>query len=577
MKTINFNDIEMKGELAVRSGLNFTRLEGFWYRPEEVYGADKHGWPADWEGRILLALTLLSQSTHRTPAYLDEIVSMIPEHLNEKGYLGRILPEGQLDEQQLAGHSWFLRALIEYYKMKKDEEVKSIVEGIVRKLLLPAKGKYCLYPIDPETRFQSNEVWQLSKLQSKSENHAESSDAGCGFIMLDGATAAYEFLGWPELKELIKEMINRYTDMDFVKLHIQTHATLSATRGILRFYEITKEGRYLELAIKMFDLYKTEAWSEAYGNYNWFGTPRWTEPCAIIDSFMVAVNLWSQTENQVYLEDAHRIYFNAISHAHRSNGAFGTDRCVGAIKAEDNMNIAPITYEVHWCCTMRGGEGFSRAIEYNFFTDNGGVYMPFYNNCTATLEFDDGYIKIEERTKYPYYGDVSLEILETTLKSAKKFNFFAPSWTDKENIKVYINGNPVKTVYSSGFIAIEEDLKAGEKIEFDLGLSLRVEESVFKNSIKGYHKFFYGPMLLGYKAESRINTDVKKLDENNVDDLDINKYKAAGVIKLSKDAQFERIDRSRFKVKDSEIVLSSLCDVKELTNEDTIRQILFKD
>lgn len=48
MKPINFKDIEVKGELGVCSGLNFARLEGKWYRPDEVFGADKHGWPGNW-------------------------------------------------------------------------------------------------------------------------------------------------------------------------------------------------------------------------------------------------------------------------------------------------------------------------------------------------------------------------------------------------------------------------------------------------------------------------------------------------------------------------------------------------
>ena len=72
MQSIAFSEIEMKGELGFRSILNYTRLEGQWYRPDEVFQADKHGWPGDWEGRVILALTLLAQSTHRTPVYLDE-------------------------------------------------------------------------------------------------------------------------------------------------------------------------------------------------------------------------------------------------------------------------------------------------------------------------------------------------------------------------------------------------------------------------------------------------------------------------------------------------------------------------
>lgn len=571
MKSINFNDIDIKGELAVRSGLNFARLEGQWYRPDEVFKADSHGWPADWEGRIILALTMLAQATHRTPAYLDEIVSLIPGHLNGKGYFGAILPAGRFDEQHFGGHNWIIRGLIEYYRWKKDEKVKGIVEKIVRNFLLPARGHFCNYPIEPVKRFENQDTWILSRLQTKTKHHAETSDAGCAFIIIDGAAQAYGLLGWPELKELLEEIISRYMEMDLESLHIQTHATLSGIRGIIRFYETTGEAKYLDMAVKRFELYKTAAWTEAYGNYNWFGAPRWTEPCAIIDSFMVATCLWKHTGDPVYLEDAHLIYFNAMSHGHRINGSFGTDRCCGAKESEDNLFITPINYETYWCCTMRGGEGFARAIEYNFFVEGEEVLIPFYNNCTATIRFGEGAWRVEEKTGYPYYGNVRFEILEASTSSQKKIGFFTPSWARNKSA-VLINGAEAKTIYENGFIKLEQSVKAGDILELDMGLSLRAEKAEFKNSIDGYHKFLYGPMLLGYKSECEINS----LDGNRFENYAESKYKSAGEIDIPIEAGFERTGRSEFRVKDRDIVLSGLCDVRDLTGEDSMRQVLFK-
>lgn len=572
MHSIKFEDINIKGELAVRSGLNFSRLEGQWYRPDEVFKADSHGWPGDWEGRIILGLTMLAQSTHRTPAYLDEIISLVPGHLNEKGYFGPILPEGKFDEQHFGGHNWIIRGLIEYYYMKKDERIKQIIERMVKNFLLPAKGNYSKYPIEPVKRFEDQDTWILSKLQTKTKHHAETSDAGCTFIMLDAASQAYELFGWPELKELTEEIIVRYMAMDFQALHIQTHATLSGIRGIIRFYETVKESKYLEMAVKVFDLYKSAAWTEAYGNYNWFGAPRWTEPCAIIDSFMVATELWKHTGDSVYLNDAHLIYFNAICHGNRVNGSFGTDRCCGAKGTEDNLFLTPINYETYWCCTMRGGEGFSRAIEYNFFIDEGTAYVPFYNNSTAIIRFVDGHVKVEEKTGYPYYGNVSLEVLESTVLSAHEIRFFIPSWADKDKLTILLNGKEVKTVLEKGLATIEEVFAAGDRIAFDLGLSLRAVDAAFQNSIEGYHKFFFGPMLLGYKAKAEINS----LDGNRFENYAESKYKSADEISIAKDTEFERTGRSEFRVKNMDIVLSCLCDVRDMTCEDSMRQVLFK-
>lgn len=577
MEAISMKDIQIKGEMAYRAVMNYARLEGEWYRPEEVFTADAHGWPADWEGRIILALCLLSKSTHRTPAYLDEIISLIPKHLNEKGYLGPILPEGQFDEQHMAGHSWFIRGLIEYYNLTGDDDVKAMIEVLVRNFLLPAKGKYMQYPLSQEERKDGgNGAWRLSKLQSKNKSHAQTSDAGCGFIMLDGATAAYDFLGWSELKELIEEMIERFQEIDFVNLHIQTHATLSATRGILKFYELTGESKYLELAVKMFDLYQEEAWSEAYGNYNWFGVPRWTEACAIIDSYILSVGLWKNTGKMKYLEDAHLIYYNAVCHAQRDNGAFGTDRCVGAKKSDDREYMSPITFEVYWCCSMRGGEAFARAIEHNFFTDKDEIYVPFYNSSDATLRFDEGLIKLRMKTEYPYSGHVEIEIVENTTGNSRQMKFFAPYWTKGKNVAVNVNGNMTETVYDDGFITMDTLLQAGDKISFDLGLSVRAENATHKHTVDGYHKFLFGPMLLGRKVDAQATEDAGKTNGNSVDDLDKSSYRATSLVDLARDTEFVQEFRGHFKAKDHDLTLSCLCNVENLTQKDMIRQVLFK-
>jgi len=547
LRPVNFCDIEIRGELAVRSGFNFSRLEGQWYRPKEVFTADQHGWPGDWEGRVILGLTMLAQSTHRTPAYLETILSMMPEYLNEKGYIGRMPAKGVVNEQQLAGHSWLLRGLIEYYYWKKDENILARIKTLVENLLLPAKPNYQNYPLEFEERNECKD-WELSHPQTKNKDHSETVDTGCAFIMLDGATVAYELLKLPQLKELIETMIERFTKIDLVDIRVQTHATLTATRGIIRFYELTKHVKYLRKAEELFALYKNEAWTENYANYNWFSRPRWTEPCAVIDSFIVAVWLWKLTGNCSYLEDAHHIYFNAISHGQRNNGGFGTDHCLGA----DEVFLYPNCFESYWCCTMRGGEGLSRAIEFNFYTNNNELILPFYNDCTAVLHFPDGAVKIHEKTGYPCDGNVSLEIIESTLESKKEVRFFAPSWTSQEKIEIYLNGKKTNSSFKDRFITIKCALKKGDKINFDLSVGFHVEERINKNNTPGYHTFRHGALILAAPDGKQEQ-------------------------KIAKDTVFECIDNCNYRIKDTDVILSPINDVTSLTTPESKRQVLFSN
>jgi len=58
-----------------------------------------------------------------------------------------------------------------------------------------------------------------------------SSDVGCAFILLDGITHTYEITGNKALLPVIRAMISKFSQIDYVRYNCQTHATLSGSRG----------------------------------------------------------------------------------------------------------------------------------------------------------------------------------------------------------------------------------------------------------------------------------------------------------------------------------------------------------
>jgi len=521
MKHIRLDKLTMQDELAMRANLNFARLEGPKYWPETIFEMDQHAWPADWEGRTMLALTMHAQTTGRTPAFLDQILEGLPQRINEKGYVGPVHPDGVTHEQGMSGHSWMLRALVEYYNWKKDsdparaEQAMSALKGIVNGLYIPQADNYADYPIEEPGRYEDPR-WILSHKQSKTKTHAGTSDCGCAFIALDGATAAYELLRDDKLVPLIENMIASYAVLPREELHVQTHATLSGVRGILRYYRIAGRQEFLDLAVKTFDLYKTKAWTDHYANYNWFGLPRWTEPCAVIDSFLVAQELWEITGKEGYLRDAHHIFYNAIAHAQRANGAFGTDQCVGAmVKQRKEVSdgtpweesdkpvlfARPLTYEVFWCCNMRGGDGLSRAAMYSFYTEGNTVTMPYFHACEAELELSDGTLKLREKANYPFSGKVTFHVLENAAGTVT-LRFYAPeAWTSGADSKVLLNGGALPTTFEDGFVCVATALKAGDELVFDSQMKFYTfDDHECENSPKDHFSFRHGPMMLGVKS-----------------------------------------------------------------------------
>ena len=586
MKTIDLNKLTIYGELAMRINLNFARLETKSYWPETIFEMDQNSWPADWEGRTMLALVMHAQTTNRMPAFLDEILEQIPDRLNEKGYIGPAYDDGIAHEQAMSGHNWMIRALVEYYNWKTNikfehaDKALSILKSIINSLYIPQTENYKNYPIDEATRYDDpnwilshNEDLNWAALQKKT--NSGTSDCGCAFIAIDGATAAYELLKQDDLKSLIEAMINSYETLPREKLQMQTHATLSGLRGILRYYRITGEQRYLKIAINVFDLYKTNAWTENYANYNWFGLPRWTEPCAIIDSFMIAQELWGITGKEIYLQDAHHILYNAIAHAQRANGAFGTDLCVGVKIAPAKaigisgwgksekaiIHAKSLTYEVFWCCNMRGGDGLSQAAMYSFYTDENTVIIPYYHTCDAELELSNGILKLHEKADYPFSGKVTFNIKENTADKVQ-LRFFAPeAWTSGAVSKVLINGKEVSTTFENGFVCVKAKLNAGDTIIFDTEMKFYISDgNCCINNSKDNFSFRHGPMMLGVHSV---------LENAEADPEEIN---------IPRDAEMKYIKAGRYETKNDSgqtVILQPMWGKENMIEPLDVYQVLF--
>lgn len=545
-QAVALEDIAIGGDLGRRAALNFDRLESPIYQPPAVFRSESaDSWPGDWEGRVLLGVTLLARGTHRDARYLDDILWLYPEHFNAQGYFGPVLDPSAIDEQALSGHGWVLRALCEHYEWKRDERTLGMIDRIVRNLVLPTHGQHAIYPIDPATRKHGG--GEAGSLTAQLGNWKLSSDIGCDFIFLDGVTHAAKVLPSPAIRAVAEEMIARFLEVDLVKIKAQTHATLTAIRALLRYADETGNAQLLKAAEDRYRLYRTEAMTENYENYNWFGRPQWTEGCAVIDSFIAATQLWRATANPVYLEDAHRIYFNGMGQQ-RSNGGFGTDTCAGA----GDAFLAIRTFEAYWCCSMRGGEGHARAIEYAYFTRPGELSIPFFHNSRAKVKLSGGAVEVRQSTGYPYTGSVTLDVVSSTVTDPVLVRFAAPSWTSGHRLLVRRKTAP--SAVCNGFVESRLVLRAGDTLQLNFDLQSGSADALNPGSIRGYHTFQAGPLLLGCETDTEI--------------------------KLARNAVLEADGPGAFRVRGSRVRLSRVNDLSELNrppSDKCKRQVMFSE
>ena len=500
MQFLPFGDVVPAGDVRRRCVLNFQRLQDAPFRFEAmIHAATAREAPGDWVGRGLLGLSLLAQVLRVTPDSVEEIIAGLPGALNARRYLGEVLPAGHVDENQVAGHNALLRGLAEYSFWKGDPRAREMIEGVVRELMLPVAPLLAHYPDRKLERLADGVPIGLT-VRNEGAWVGLSTDIGVVFFTLDGLTQAHAIAPTPALRGLIEAMIARYAQLDVKVMSAQTHSTLSTLRGILRWWvEVDPRPEHLALVRERYALYRAVAETDHFANYNWFDRPHWTEACAVVDSFLLAVELWRVTGEADYLAVAHRVYFNALSYAQRPNGGFGCDYCVGA---DGRVDLAPHPeiFEAPWCCSMRGAEGLAvaaRALAAVDPTDRSVAHL-FYFEGEATLRFADGMARVSCRSDYPLAGRVEWAVLESTLTTGVHWQCFVPPGVAAETMRLTQDGREVPLRSArDGFVAAEIMLTAGTQLELRFTVTLAAERPAPGSKAQGYRRFALGPLILG--------------------------------------------------------------------------------
>jgi DUF1680 family protein len=194
-------------------------------------------------------------------------------------------------------------------------------------------------------------------------------------------------------------------------------------------------------------------------------------------------------------------------HSQRANGGFGTDTCL----SDAERDIYMLCYDASWCCTMRGGDGLASAVEYNYFYDNDGFYLPFYNNSNVALKFDDGQVHIIQKTQYPCDGNVQLEVVSSSLKSEKNVCFYIPSWVKSDALKVTLNDIAIPFKREHLSLNFRYFPKAGDLIIISFEISLMQQETINAKHGDSFITLRHGSLILGQKKS--LNEEINPNDE----------------------------------------------------------------
>ncbi len=484
------------GEWQYRLQLNAQRLNGPEYQPPAVFRSfpvGAYGWPADMEGRTLLALTLHGRATGADATRAQALLDGYLRRAGSDGIAGEIR-SGIADEQQLAGHSWLLRALCEYWLWTGSNRVRSTAERLVERLYAPLEQAYSTYPVTGAAR-RSEGGQPIGALTGEViDGWRLSGDTGCAFIALDGVTHAVELFGNARALAVAHAMARRFLQIDPVSLRFQTHASLTACRGLLRLWRLTKEPDYLNAVQSLMRRYLQGAITATYENHNWFGRPEWTEPCAVVDSYMLCTQLWAATGSSDWLDPAHRIAYNGLGAGLRPTGAFGCNCCTGA----DHPELTPhaVGYEVTWCCTMRGAEGLTTAMRDVLHAAEGGRYRVL-NYADGQFGAGDGAerLLLHMRTGYPLQGSAQITVLQAPAKPVE-LGLYIPPWMEHPTLK--LPDGAVLQHKDKRFLTLHRRLAPGDVLDLQGILKERTESGGAAGSMGTR---WIGPLLMTQRVD----------------------------------------------------------------------------
>lgn len=384
--------------------MSFKRLCEKEYQLPDVYKPITYTWQGDWEGRALLAYCCLYSITGKKNPAMDEFIKVYPEKANADGYLGKFFDAEEVDEQQLSGHNWLLSGMVEYYKLFKDEKVLGYAQNIFNNLYKKATNSIKNYPVNREKANVGGVSGTHTGLVLN--KWKVSSDVGCMSMCIDGVSRYYEVTKDASAKEFLDLAIDVFYNFDKRAARAQTHTTLTATRGIFRMYKITGDKVYYKKALDIFNLYLEHGMTYTYENFNWFERKdTWTEPCAVVDSFMLATMFYKETGDKKYLTLLRRIWFNGLQHCQRDNGGVGTSKTVYEDNAYTGMGSH---YEAPFCCTMRYAEGLltaSQVKELLTFDET----APIVIDEKGRKFRDDAMIVTDKDGKELYIADLALQ------------------------------------------------------------------------------------------------------------------------------------------------------------------------
>ena len=240
------------------------------------------------------------------------------------------------------------------------------------------------------------------------------------------------------------------------------------------------------------------------------------ETCANIGNMLLNWRLFHTSADAKYTDLVENCLYNSILCGISLDGKkyFYTN----ALRKSDEL-----PYKLRWprerveyiscfCCPPNTLRTLCEAQDYAYSVGKGEIYVNLYGANTLTTKLDGiGEITLEQKTDYPWDGNVALTVAKLKGKKDFTLKLRIPAWCDDATIKV--NGKPVNVdAKNESYAAVTRQWKKGDVVTLDMPMETKLmEANPLVEECRGQVAVQRGPII--YCLESN---DLNGVDIDNI-------------------------------------------------------------
>jgi uncharacterized protein len=487
--------IQIGGELEQRILRYFEWAENSLPLKDLVQPTSQDLWQTDTPARALLELVYESQIRDNQPKQLKPVWWAFDNNCNALGYMGDILPDSLVNEQQLQNNGLMFNALCEYYRLTKDSVALKRVNAIIDNLVMPTSFLLKRYPDESVIKSKIVEINDSSKIFSLN-GWQLSAKFGGRFEYLKGLALSLEFTHRKELEPIINELLNQYWKTDFKNK--RTEYYLKGMQSALILAKIRKDKTLLDSVQNRFRQYQQIYTTPNFESYEVCGANGKTSPTSTSLACSIALNLWQETGKTEYLEYSQKIYYNAIGFQQHSDGALYEQTTTGSVPFF--ITPAPLDEKKKAINYQYCGEAFRDLVENSLTELSTHLVLTSYQEGEYEVEQGKQRLAFSVQSRYPFVNQIDINIDAAPVKPvALQFPDF--KWMRIKSVE--LNGKNVEIQKINHFLNYTGRLKKGDKLTLKYELNLMSDSIAATNSVKGF-MLLNGPLILATGTTSEL-------------------------------------------------------------------------